>query len=398
MKKIFAVCLFFYFIQSQAQMQNMNSACEQNPCQALPICATVVTNPYSYQSNTGNAGIPTNGCGNSVGGTNDFAQNWNYYQFTCQSSGTFNFTITSNDPQGDFDWALWDVTSSGCSGISSSNLIECNSFVGTGTTGIQSNPSNGFEPTVNILFGNTYILGISRRNGGTSTTPPSGPPFANGSSGFSINFSGTASIVNSTYPALEAVEPFDSSIPVTQLILKLNQKVRCFQVGAGDFSFTGGGTVPSFTASGGSNCPGCTGTTGFNWSNVSDKITINFSSPLPAGNYTISLVGVNPFSTLCGVPSNTAVTLPLTIANLSNPTHQLNKYNYFPNPVHTNWTIQSNNPMQKLRFYTINGKFIKELIGNETNYTIDLSDWKSGIYFVKIETNSQVKVLKIVKD
>ena len=320
MKRIFTslVMVLGFVMQSQAQMQNMNSACEQNPCQALPVCATTVSNPYSYQSNTGNPGVAATGCGNSIGGTVTYAQNWMYYRFTCQTAGTLNFTITPNDPSGDLDWAMWNVTNSGCGGIATGNLVECNSFPGLGGTGMQAVAAQAFEPQVTLVAGNTYILGISRRSGGTATTPPSGPPYATGSAGFSINFAGTANIINTTAPALLSVIPYDPCAPLTQLRLRLTQQVRCFQIGANDFTFTGGGPVPTFTASGGATCPGCTGTTGFNWSNVSDTITINFSSPLPAGNYTISLAGVNPFSSLCGVPANTAITLPLSVsANLN---------------------------------------------------------------------------------
>lgn len=399
MKKLVLIVVFFAVQNSNAQLQNMNSACEQNPCQALPICSTTITNPYSYQSNTGNPGVLTSGgCGNSIGGYNVYEQNWIYYQFTCYNTGILNFTITPNDPLGDLDWALWNITNTDCSAIASTNLVECNSFVGTGPTGMQPIAAQGFEPQITGITGNTYILGISRRAGGTNTTPPLGPPYSNGSAGFSIIFTGTATVFNTLSPALSSIEPFDASLPVTQLTIKLNQKVRCYQVGPADFSFTGGGVIPSFTTTTGNTCPGCTGVTGFNWSNASDKVTLTFVSPLPGGNYTLSLNGVNPFASLCGIPANTAITLPLTIANLDLPDFQHQKITQFPNPAHTKWTVQAKEPIKSIRCYSQQGKIIKTLLGHEETYTIDVSTWGAGVYFVTIETNNETHKLKFVKN
>ena len=194
------ILILAFGFQLQAQLQPMNGACEQNPCQARAICGTVTNNNFSYQSNTGNP--PGAGsCGNALGGTFGFVQNWMYYKITCYTSGTFNFSLVANDPASDLDWALWNTTVSGCGSVLTGNIpIECNSFPGGGgaPTGIAAAAAAGFEPTVNMVAGQTYILGISRRTGGLVTT------------GFTLTTSGTAGVINNTPAALASVVPFNA--------------------------------------------------------------------------------------------------------------------------------------------------------------------------------------------
>ncbi len=63
----------------------------------------------------------------------------------------------------------------------------------------------------------------------------------------------------------------------------------------------------------------------------------------------------------------------------------------YPNPTNSNITISSENKLGTLKITNMYGAEVLSLDLNETNSTIDLSDLKSGIYF--IQTNNSVKKL-----
>ena len=305
MKKIITSLLLIlgFCLQGKAQLLPMNQ-CESSPCGALPICGNTITNIYSYQSNTGNpTGVGT--CASSTG-TFTYNQNWVYYRFKCYTTGTFNFTLTPNDATSDLDWAMWNVTTSGCSSITNSNMIECNAADVLGATGIQTGglPAASFENNITITAGSSYIIGISRNSNGTVTT------------GFTMNFTGTtASILDNVKPYLASYVPLNFCAPVDSMILVLSERVRNSQVAAGDFTITNN---PAFTITknGTSGCTNAAPNPSNNYSNSTDTVTMHFTSSLAPGNYTINITSATSFFDLCGNADSTAPVLTFTVANL----------------------------------------------------------------------------------
>ncbi len=118
-----------------------------------------------------------------------------WYRFSPTSDGTFNFVLTPNDGQDDYDWALFDMTNSSCDQIPIDGdlLISCNSwgdFGFNGQTGISTvnggtGNSNGpgtfngppFNADIDVFMGNEYVLMVSN--------------WSNSTSGFTINTSGS---------------------------------------------------------------------------------------------------------------------------------------------------------------------------------------------------------------
>jgi len=155
---------------------------DQDCLGAIPVCELVLTNPQ-IQAGSGscldidplNPSCLTNGELNSV-----------WYTFGTANAGNLNFILTPDDPNDDFDWALFNITGGMCSDIidDPSTLVSCNSFgvIGVnGPTGISSaqggtGNSNGpgnlngpaFNADLPVVAGETYALMISNWSGSTN--------------------------------------------------------------------------------------------------------------------------------------------------------------------------------------------------------------------------------------
>lgn len=138
-------------------------------------------------------------------GTDEHASQW--YQFTCGQAGTFEFSIdptnwTAPQTGDDYDWALWDITTSGCNiGGSGNNALACNYSFCRGATGLSStyfgltggvdfqnnNPAGPGDcltnqqwstNAVNLQVGHTYALIVDN--------------YSTNTGGFDLDFGGTA--------------------------------------------------------------------------------------------------------------------------------------------------------------------------------------------------------------
>ncbi len=112
-----------------------------------------------------------------------------WYTFDIDANGTLEFNIVPNDfvsasgSHTDYDFAVWDVTglSNYCPDISSGAVadVRCN-YSSDGVTGLWDSPgaaysfSSGYETSLPVLAGETYLLVISN--------------YSNSTSGFAIDF------------------------------------------------------------------------------------------------------------------------------------------------------------------------------------------------------------------
>ncbi|MDZ4824263.1 MAG: gliding motility-associated C-terminal domain-containing protein [Flavobacteriales bacterium] len=175
-----------------------------------------------------------------------------WYSFTVQQDGLLSFIINPNDPNADYDWALFDISAGGCAGIidgGTSPEVSCNSW-GTLT------PPNG--PT-----------GISTANGGIGNTNGpgdlNGPPFnadlpvtagqtfalvvmnwSSSTQGYTIDFGeSTASLYDELPPSIISVE---SNCTNTELIITFSEPILVSSVHINDFTIIGPGGNFSVTA------------------------------------------------------------------------------------------------------------------------------------------------------
>ena len=138
---------------------------EQQCNSAIPVCQNIYTTSTSYSGNGSTQEIP----GNSCLGSNELNSVW--YTFTSSSAGNIAFNITPNVLGQDYDFALYNLTGTNCSAISSGALtpIRCNFSATGGVTGLSASGTNASEPAsgpnqstvLATTVGQTYVLIIS---------------------------------------------------------------------------------------------------------------------------------------------------------------------------------------------------------------------------------------------
>ncbi|RAR71581.1 T9SS type A sorting domain-containing protein [Flavobacterium aciduliphilum] len=91
--------------------------------------------------------------------------------------------------------------------------------------------------------------------------------------------------------------------------------------------------------------------------------------------------------------------LPVTVhLVLNSSTFEQNSMSFSPNPVKERFTIESPFIIEHITLYTLAGQRVLEFPANATTQTVDVSAISSGIYFVKVTSNSNSQVFKIVKE
>lgn len=254
----------------------------QTPSTAFPVCGidtfTQSTVPYC-----GGRAIPGPCSVDGISDTNPF-----WYKFTCFNAGTLGFLITPNDLNDDYDWEIFDITGHDPNDIyrDATLFVACNWSGNLGLTGASSSgtslqncagpayPTFGEMPSLKL--GHNYLLLISHF---TRYTPSQ--------NGYKLSFGGgTASI---TDPLLPDVVNAQSSCDATEIIIKLNKKMKCSSLAAdgSDFSIS-----PAVSAIKGAIGIGCN--SGFDM----DSVILTMKTPLPVGNYTITIKNGNDANTL----------------------------------------------------------------------------------------------------
>ncbi|MDA3820298.1 MAG: PKD domain-containing protein [Candidatus Delongbacteria bacterium] len=210
----------------------------------LPLCNTSNSHPisasgegnyvdlYDFYTNDGMAHSTWN-CPNCLvsGEDNDM-----WYTFTVQSGGSLEFTITPNNPGDDYDWALFDLTSTDCSDLinySSYPPVRCNYCGTTGNTGMTSgsntcegpNACNQFNSSMGVSAGETYAIIVNNYSASIN--------------GYNINFGGsTASIVDNTGPYMEGLV-YNPECGSATLTVQFSERLWCTSVQPNDFLLTG---------------------------------------------------------------------------------------------------------------------------------------------------------------
>lgn len=222
-----------------------------------------------------------------------------WYTFTTQFAGNLSFTITPNDPNDDYDWAVYNLTNANCSQIYNNPSLEvgCNYSpnIGCGgTTGPNGNTTgpcgaqNG--PVIPVLPGQTFVINVSN--------------FSSTQFGYSIDFTSSTGSIFDIYPPSVSVLPAltcgTSTVDVT-----FYENVTCSSVQPSDFTLTGPGGPYTITGVSAAACA---------LGGVYDKtFTLTFSPAiLVGGNYTLTIV--NAVNDLCGNASATNVSYPMVVS------------------------------------------------------------------------------------
>jgi gliding motility-associated-like protein len=203
-----------------------NIAAPISPGQDCTNAAILCNNDPFSQGTFSGVGVVENIALNTCFGGNERQSKW--YKFTVACSGTFEFIINPNTNTDDYDWALWNTTTSCYStGTTMGTALACNWSGCPGNTGITSadpctvldydctgNPndcsSSQLSATVvNLTAGQTYSMlidnfssssgGFAMTMGGTAVIGPDASfTFTNPSCGV-YNFNKTCDTPNSTF-------------------------------------------------------------------------------------------------------------------------------------------------------------------------------------------------------
>ncbi len=254
----------------------------QNPSTAFPVCGTDTfsqsTVPYC-----GGRSVP-GPCGDVL--FTDLNPFW--YKFTCFQSGTLGLLITPNDLNDDYDWQIFDITGRNANDIytDASLFVACNwsgNFGLTGTSSAGTSLINCEGPTYptfskmpSLIAGHNYLLLISHF---TVFTPSQ--------NGYKLSFGGgTASITDTVLPDISTAQ---SSCDATQIIVKLNKKMKCSSLAANGSDFSISPAVSAISSAKGFGC-----SNGFDL----DSVLLTMSSSLPPGNYTVTIKNGSDGNTL----------------------------------------------------------------------------------------------------
>lgn len=78
--------------------------------------------------------------------------------------------------------------------------------------------------------------------------------------------------------------------------------------------------------------------------------------------------------------------------------YSLNKLKYYPNPVQNQLSIQHLETIKSVKIFNLIGQQLKVLKPNSDTFKIDLSEFPAAVYLIEISTDSESKIIKIVKD
>lgn len=269
---------------------------EQDCFNAIYVCSSTYNQPNAYNGVGSVSELPLGvGCLTSE-------SNSVWYRFTAISDGSLTLQIDPNNPNDDYDFALYDLTTSACSEITDgTNLpVRCNYSSDVGSTGLSNAGTNTAEPSngsnqctpLDVQAGETYVLLVNN--------------FTNSPNGYNLNFGGTASIADEGLPTIDLITFMGGACNPNRINLTFNENVQCSSIASdlSDFVVSGPENLV-ITQALGLDCGG---------SSLTDQIRLRFSTYIMTpGVYTLTIVtgsDGNTLMDLCGneIPPGTTYT------------------------------------------------------------------------------------------
>lgn len=303
---------FLFFLNVNAQPC---TTLGQNPGTAFPVCGTSVFTQTTVPV-CGVRSVPSPCERGPYEDKNPF-----WYKFTCFASGTLSFTITPLGANEDYDWQLFDITGRDPSEVYTNPalLVASNWTAEFGNTGASSAGSTlilcdgpgvaSFTSMPTLLVGHEYILLVSH--------------FSNTQSGYTLAFGGGSAVITDPLdPHLLEANAFCDG---QQITIKLNKEMSCSSIAANGSDFKINSPLATIIGASGVDCSS---------SFEVEFVTLTLSSPLPAGNYNISVkngTDGNTLKDICDrtIPENESI--PVTIKPIvPTPFDSLTKPNCAP--------------------------------------------------------------------
>lgn len=229
--KVLLLLLFGFF--SAISSAQTGAPTVQDCLGAIPLCQSSYSTTNAY-SGTGNYTAEINP---SISCLGSGEKNDVWYIFTVSTSGNLNFSITPNNPNDDYDWAVFNLTSASCGDIfNNANLqVSCDYAPNMGCGGVTGpNGNYGLEgcqaqnkPVIPVSEGQTYVINVSQ--------------FSSSQAGYTIDFSAsTAQIYDRKPPEFLPINPVAIS-GSSALDFSFSERIACNTVEASDFVLQGPG-------------------------------------------------------------------------------------------------------------------------------------------------------------
>ena len=280
------LCLAWILTPLGAKSQTARGP-EQDCLGALPVNQTFITQQLSYSG----AGINNNEVTSGLGCVNAPKTNSSWYRLDVAADGFLAFRITPLSASDDYNFVVFlapsgarDQVSSCIAAVSSAtNIVGCNFATGTGQTGLDNalvSQFSAFGPSRAVKRGETYLIFISNKTGG---------------SGYTLDFgSSTPGVIptTTTYPVATVsvrANQLAGCGASSSLVVTFSEPILRGSVQAGTFTLTSptGQNIP-FNSVACANCPASSALDSNTRRGVS--FTLNFSPPISiSGTYTLAL-------------------------------------------------------------------------------------------------------------
>lgn len=147
-------------------------------------------------------------------------------------------------------------------------------------------------------------------------------------------------------------------------------------------------TIFSTDSSGNSACNGFDANITMTDENITLVTPTSSITQIPLGTLQLIPDTTPNFITLVNLTSTTECS-PLSVTDFNN-----NDISLYPNPNNGNFTIKSNDLIEKVELFTLLGQKLNEIIPTQLEFSTSIEH--SGIYIVRIETKYGYKVVKVI--
>jgi hypothetical protein len=120
-------------------------------------------------------------------------------------------------------------------------------------------------------------------------------------------------------------------------------------------------------------------------------------TPLPLKTVLVNNTTYYASQTINGFESQQRLAVTITLAPLSAQDFIFENFKYYPNPVKDNFSFSNTSIINNISISDILGKTVLNKNINSFKSDIDLSNLSKGIYYVKVNSGEQEKVMKVVK-
>lgn len=136
---------------------------------------------------------------------------------------------------------------------------------------------------------------------------------------------------------------------------------------------------------------------------INEEKTLTFSGPidLTPGMYKIIVYYLNASNIWSKITPTTNSSLNFNLVDNHTAINELiaNHFEIYPNPVQNNLLLRTDISIHRIILTDLLGKQLKTLSPTQADLiSIPVADLKSGIYLIRVETDSESKTLKFVKD